>query len=150
MEPDATYTYSGPDSGVGATANWKGEVVGEGTQRIESSEPFSAITTSLDFGPQGVASSEWTFSPIDEGTQVIWGFDTDMGMNPISRYFGLMMDRMIGADYEKGLSNLKAVCEKSSQTSEEENAPQDALSGTNPTSESAPDATLSDSTEADN
>lgn len=40
-----------------------------------------------------------------------WGFDTDLGMNPIARYFGLVMDSMLGADYEKGLAKLKQVCE---------------------------------------
>jgi effector-binding domain-containing protein len=34
-----------------------------------------------------------------------------MGASPIGRYFGLMMDRMIGKDYERGLSRLKALVE---------------------------------------
>jgi effector-binding domain-containing protein len=38
--------------------------------------------------------------------------DSDMGNNPIGRWFGLCMDNMIGADYEKGLAKLKEVSEK--------------------------------------
>ena len=34
-----------------------------------------------------------------------------MGLNPIGRLMGLMMDRWIGGDYEKGLAALKQVCE---------------------------------------
>jgi hypothetical protein len=30
-----------------------------------------------------------------------------LGWSPINRYFGLMMDGMMGPDLEKGLTNLK-------------------------------------------
>jgi len=42
---------------------------------------------------------------------VKWGFATDMGMNPIARWMGLMMDRWVGADYQKGLARLKDLVE---------------------------------------
>lgn len=32
-------------------------------------------------------------------------------MNPISRYFGLMMDRFMAPDFETGLNNLKKKVE---------------------------------------
>jgi effector-binding domain-containing protein len=35
-----------------------------------------------------------------------------MGASPIGRYFGLMMDRMVGKDYERGLAKLKTVVEQ--------------------------------------
>jgi hypothetical protein len=44
---------------------------------------------------------------------VTWGFDCDLGTNPIMRYVGLMFDQWIGADYEKGLAKLKEVMEQS-------------------------------------
>jgi hypothetical protein len=34
-----------------------------------------------------------------------------MGVNPVGRWMGLMMDRWVGADYERGLANLKALVE---------------------------------------
>jgi hypothetical protein len=42
---------------------------------------------------------------------VTWAFDTDFGYNLVGRYFGLMLPRSIGADYEKGLANLKDLAE---------------------------------------
>ena len=149
MDPEATYNYSGPDTGVGATSTWKGEKVGEGTQKIETSEPYKTITTSLDFGDQGLASSEWTFTPSGDGTKVVWGFDTDMGMNPVSRYFGLVMDRMIGADYEKGLGNLKSVCEASPDGSNDSAATPDGDAATPDGDAATPDQTNSESTDSD-
>jgi hypothetical protein len=37
-------------------------------------------------------------------------------MNPIKRYFGLMLDRLLGADYEAGLTALKALVESNTET----------------------------------
>ncbi len=110
-EPDAKYDYSGADSGVGAKVAWDGEEVGKGTQVITASEPNKRIETELDFLEQGKATSSWEFEESNGVTKVTWGFDTDLGMNPIFRYFGLMMDSMLGPDYEKGLAKLKEVCE---------------------------------------
>jgi len=33
-------------------------------------------------------------------------------MQPIGNYLGLMMDGMVGADYERGLANLERVAER--------------------------------------
>lgn len=37
-----------------------------------------------------------------------------MGINPVNRYMSLMMDGMIGPDFELGLENLKTVVENRS------------------------------------
>jgi hypothetical protein len=34
-----------------------------------------------------------------------------MGSNPLNRWFGLMMDRLVGPDFEAGLANLKRLAE---------------------------------------
>ena len=45
------------------------------------------------------------------GTRVTWTNEGDMGANPVNRYFGLFMDRLVGPDFEGGLKNLKALVE---------------------------------------
>ena len=35
-----------------------------------------------------------------------------LGMNPVMRWMGLMIDGPIGADYERGLARLKNVAEQ--------------------------------------
>jgi hypothetical protein len=35
----------------------------------------------------------------------------DQGMNPMKRYFGLIMDKMLGPKFEEGLASLKSVSE---------------------------------------
>jgi carbon monoxide dehydrogenase subunit G len=64
----------------------------------------------------GPADAAFELAPQGGGTQVTWTFETELGMNPIKRYFGLMLDRLLGADYEAGLTALKALVESNTET----------------------------------
>lgn len=117
MDPDAEMTISG--NGVGQVMEWHSEdpQVGDGTQEITGLDSPNYISSHLDFGDQGMADAKIQLTPQDNGTLVSWSLDSDMRagvptlMQPISTYFGFMMDSMIGKEYEKGLSNLKALAE---------------------------------------
>ncbi len=113
IDPETVYTFTGPIDGVGQTLNWesKDERVGSGSMAIAAVEPEKHVDMSIDFGGQGKAIASLILEPAGAGTNVTWGFDSDLGFNPIARYFGMMMDGMIGPDYEKGLARLKAVAE---------------------------------------
>lgn len=112
-DPEAKYVHEGPAAGVGAKLSWAGDPgkVGSGSQEIVESRPFESVTTALDFGSEGKATATFTLAPEGNATKVTWGFDSDLGMNPVGRYFGLLFDRMIGPDYEKGLAGLKSLAE---------------------------------------
>lgn len=118
LDPEAQYTYEGPDFGVGAKMAWAStkKSVGSGSQKIVESRPNEAVRVELDFGDQGLATSTWTLAPEGDGTKVTWGCDVDMGAGPVWRWFGLMMDRMIGNDYAKGLVGLKTLAESLPKT----------------------------------
>jgi len=107
-DPETEYLIEGPDSGVGAKMSWTSQnpQVGTGFQEITVSEPHARVQTHLDFGSQGTAEAFFAIEPAATGTTVTWGFDTDFGMNLVSRYMGLMFDSWIGADYEAGLAKL--------------------------------------------
>jgi len=113
LDPNTKYTWEGPSFGVGAKQSWSGDPkkVGTGSQEIVEVKPNQMVKSKLDFGDRGLATAQFTLSPEAAGTKVTWGLDSDMGAGPIGRYFGLMMDRMIGADYEKGLASLKTLAE---------------------------------------
>lgn len=114
-DPDAVYTYSGPESGEGAKISWEGsESVGAGSQTITASEENRRVESELDFGDQGTAEAYFDLDPRSGGdkTHVTWGMNVDMGNNPIARWMGLFMDGMVGSDYEKGLKNLKKTVEE--------------------------------------
>jgi hypothetical protein len=114
LDPNTQYSYAGPESGVGAQMSWVSadSRVGSGTNEIIESTPPDLIRTRLTFGDQGPAEASFRFEPVEAGTRVTWGFYCDLGNNPLARYFGLMFDKWIGGDYEKGLARLKQVMEQ--------------------------------------
>ncbi|QWF18221.1 SRPBCC family protein [Lysobacter capsici] len=110
LEPGAKYSYSGPESGVGAAMAWEGDKVGKGAQRITESVPQQKVVNALDFdGTQ--ATGTFTLKGEGDGTRVTWALDSDHGSNLVSRWFGLLLDSMVGKDYDKGLAKLKQVAE---------------------------------------
>lgn len=113
LDPDVALSYSGPETGVGNRMEWRSDhpQVGNGSQEIIASEPDERVVTALDFGDMGTAEAHFEMQPRGESTEVTWGFTTDTGMNPLMRWMGLMMDRWVGADYEKGLARLKSLAE---------------------------------------
>jgi hypothetical protein len=112
-DPETKLSYSGPDAGVGNTLNWASDnsQVGTGSQEITESVENQTVLTALDFGPMGKASASFQLRSEGSETQVTWGFESDLGLSPMSRWMGVMMDKWVGADYERGLSNLKALVE---------------------------------------
>ncbi|MBT8059689.1 MAG: SRPBCC family protein [Gammaproteobacteria bacterium] len=119
LDPEAVYTYSGPASGVGAKLAWSGDprLVGSGWQEIIESQPYTLVRMQLDFEQQGRAQSYFQLVGVGRGTELIWGFDTDLVEGQgvfgglLARYFGLFFDRWIGSDYERGLASLKRLAE---------------------------------------
>jgi hypothetical protein len=116
-DPNVQNNYTGPESGVGNTNTWKSDhkEVGSGSQTITESIPNETIKSKMAFGEAGEEYGEangfFNFTPEADNTKVIWGMDMYLGMNPIARYFGLMMEGTIGKDFEEGLNNLKALVE---------------------------------------
>jgi effector-binding domain-containing protein len=112
LDPNMKQTTEGPRDGVGAKLVWSGnDKVGSGTQLITASLPDRSVASDLDFGKMGVAKSNLLLDPEGDATRVTWALDMDMGASPIGHYFGLMMDGMIGKDFERGLANLKTLIE---------------------------------------
>ena len=59
------------------------------------------------------ASGDITFEPTSlASTRVTWTNEGDLGNNPMMRWMGLAMDRMVGNDFATGLANLKALASR--------------------------------------
>lgn len=114
LDPNAKYEYQGSEYGVGSFMSWAGnEEVGSGRQTIIESVPYEKVKTELYFDGQGDEPSWATYQIKDMGNQseMTWVFDADFQGNILGRYFGMMMDGMLGPQYEKGLNNLKTLVE---------------------------------------
>lgn len=121
-DPGASYVFSGPGSGVGATLSWRSERgdVGVGRQTLAAAVPDESVTFELDFGVRGRSSARFDLVGRNGETRVTWRLDSELplhlderfGWNVVGRYMGLFMDRLVGPDFELGLANLKQLVER--------------------------------------
>lgn len=108
-DPTIVYTYVGDPGTVGHTMEWTGEKLGEGKLTLTSVES-DRIGYDMVFDGQDPAAGSVVLTPAGDGgqaTSVTWGFSGEMEGAPYKRYFGLLMDRMVGPDFESGLASLK-------------------------------------------
>lgn len=112
-DPNMQISYSGPETGVGSSYTWKGNrEVMSGKQTIVTSTAPSLVVNEMRFeGFDEPSMVSFKIDKADEGTKVTWSLESETGNNPIHRYFGLMMDKMVGPDFESGLANLKQIAE---------------------------------------
>lgn len=114
LDPQMAITYAGPETGVGATYAWQGNKdVGSGKMEITESKPGELVKINLDFIEPFPASNvtQFVFAQEGEGTKVTWRMD---GKNTfMGKAFSVVMDmdKMIGADFEKGLAAMKTESE---------------------------------------
>ncbi|MFP1130551.1 SRPBCC family protein [Asticcacaulis sp. W401b] len=115
IDPALRRTYSGPATGTGSVYEWASDNAKAGGGRMTITEALvpSKLVIQLDFIKpiRATNTAEFTLQAQDGGTVVTWAM---YGPSPfVSRLFGLIfnMDKMIGADFEKGLSRLKALTE---------------------------------------
>jgi hypothetical protein len=118
LDPNLQRRYDGPPSGAGAKYAWRGnQQVGEGRMTIEQSGP-SRVVIKLEFLKpfEATNTATFTFVSAEHGTKTTWAMD---GRNNfMSKAFHLVvdMDKMIGADFERGLQSIKAGAEASIRT----------------------------------
>jgi hypothetical protein len=111
QDPMVKITYGEKESGVGAGYSWESNNrnVGKGHMTVTESKPDQYIATNTDFTGMGIAKGYFRFDAAPGGTLVTWGMNCDMGQHPLRKVMGLMMDKWVGKDFEKGLENIKRI-----------------------------------------
>lgn len=115
LDPQMNKVYEGSDEGAGATYAWNGNnKVGEGRITILDSKPSDQIDIRLDFIRPFKATNdvEFTFKPEGNATNVTWKMDGRNSFMAKAFCMFMNMDKMVGADFEKGLAAMKAEAEK--------------------------------------
>lgn len=116
LDPNSKAEFSEPSLGKGASLSWAGNHdVGKGKMTIIESSPDERIRMRLDFKEpmEDTATAEFLFKPDGESTSVTWAiFGQDSFIGKAICVF-MDRDKMVGDMFEKGLSNLKGLVEKS-------------------------------------
>ncbi len=118
LDPQAQFTFEGAEQGAGAIHTWDGNSkVGKGRMTITESNPHSLINIQLDFEKPMASTSQssFKFDHQNDQTTVTWS------MSGHANYFSklmclfMSMDKMVGNQFEKGLSDIKAISEAAYQ-----------------------------------
>jgi uncharacterized protein YndB with AHSA1/START domain len=111
-DPAMKIEYAGPPSGVGAKWSWQSRSEGSGAMEFTAAMPGQRLGYRLSFPEFGIQSDGvLLLETFGGGTRVIWTNEGDMGSSPLNRWFGVMMDTLVGPDFEAGLANLKQLAE---------------------------------------
>ncbi len=115
LDPNMERTFSGAANGKGAVYAWKGNSdVGRGRMEITDYAAPTSVTIKLDFyEPMELSNvTQFVLTPQGENTTVTWNMNGPMPF--ISKVMSVFtsMDAVIGRDFEKGLTQLKAAAEK--------------------------------------
>lgn len=118
LDANLQRNYSGADAGVGAVYAWQGnQKAGQGRMEIKQATAPSFIQIQLDFLKPFEAHNtvDFSFQTVGDATEVTWKMYGPA--NFMSKLMGtvMSMDKLVGKDFEKGLSALKQVAEAAPQ-----------------------------------
>ncbi|MCR5884425.1 SRPBCC family protein [Rhizobacter sp. J219] len=115
LDPNMKRSLSGAPQGVGAVYAWTGnDDVGEGRMEITGATPPTQVNIKLDFIKPFASQNTtvFTLTPQGDGTRVKWVMQGPAPYITKLMTVFVSMDKMVGSDFEKGLSNMKAAAER--------------------------------------
>lgn len=116
MDPNMKKEYRGTDATPGFVSAWEGnKKVGKGEQEILKITEGERVDFELRFIKPWPSTSQAYMTTTDAGngqTTVSWGFDSKMKYPMNIMKLLMNMEKMLGKDFETGLSNLKTILEK--------------------------------------
>ncbi|RKZ14527.1 hypothetical protein DRQ50_08830 [bacterium] len=111
-DPGIEITMGGLTSGEGAHQTWHGKG-SRGELTFTRSDPDWGVGFDLRLnGGSTDAVCTMRYALVDSGVRVTWDMTGDAGYNLLDRFFGLMMDTVIGPMFDEGLTRLKLVAEE--------------------------------------
>jgi hypothetical protein len=113
-DPAMEETHEGAASGTGAIYSWRGNSqVGHGRMTISESRPGELIRIKLEFLKPFKATHTAEFTFEGRGDQTVVNWIMTGRNNFLAKVFGLLMDmdKMIGGDFETGLTAMRTAAE---------------------------------------
>lgn len=115
MDPEMNKTYTGEQGEVGSSYHWTGNrKVGEGKMTLTDVSADERVEIDLEFIKPFKSKNvtEIVLSPEGDATQVTWRMTGPHTlMTKVMGFIGKNMDKMVGPDFEKGLTKLKQITE---------------------------------------
>jgi uncharacterized protein YndB with AHSA1/START domain len=116
LDPAMKKTFSGAPAGPGAHYAWVGNgKAGEGNMTLLESMPNDLVKIELRFLKPFPATNVTTFKllPAAEGTTVHWIVEGENGFGGKAFALFVDMDKLLGKDFEEGLTNLDRAAQAS-------------------------------------
>lgn len=113
MEPNVEITYNGVDGEPGSSYVWKGKKTGSGEMKNAGINGTN-MNYELFFKEPFENKAHGSFMVADTGngqSKVTWTYEGHMSFPWNAMGVFMNMDKMLGGDFEKGLSNMKAYVE---------------------------------------
>lgn len=122
-------TYGDLTAGVGASQAWSNKD-GAGSLTLTMCDVAVGVEYDMAFNAgQYVSKGKLSYTPTAGGTDVTWEMEGAVS-GVMGKYFGFMMDSLVGPMFERGLDNLKAAAEAlptmDEETASEEGAEDEA------------------------
>jgi uncharacterized protein YndB with AHSA1/START domain len=114
LDPAMKTDFQGPTGEVGSSYSWTGnDKVGEGRMTITAVQPGRQVKVKLEFLKPWASTTETVFDLFPEtgGTRVVWIMRGQNDFVGKAMCLFMDMDKMIGPDFERGLSQLKQGAE---------------------------------------
>ena len=111
-DPRVQFTYSGPETGVGARLDYvsKEEGLGKGAWEITESVPREKVSYKIENPERGSNKrTSFMFKPTgrnNRNVEITQTYDVDYGWDLLGRYSGLYVARHIGDDMKMGLGRI--------------------------------------------
>ena len=112
LDPTAVFEMKGEPGKVGTSWTWNGKKMGEGVMVSSELLPGQLVAYDLAFDHGKYKSKgKIVIEKQGDSCKTSWIDEGDLGYNPMARYMGLFMEKMMAPDFEKGLAKLKSVAE---------------------------------------
>ena len=118
-DPTVKITYSGPSEGVGSASGWASQgKMGIGQALVVESIENQLVKTKLTYvKPMSMTQfTQLSLQPTSNGTVVQWLVTGQNKFGGRLMHVFLDVDKLVGSQFEKGLTNLKTMVESESKS----------------------------------
>ena len=118
-DPSIITSLSDKTTGVGASQSWTSDKAGDGEVTFTACDEATGIAYDMVFimkDRRAPSTASILYAPSGGATEVTWTMNGDMrSMMPrvLAGWFRLLMGRMIGKQFDRGLASLKSIVESS-------------------------------------